>query len=308
MAKNNTDLMKAIEAKNGNGVPAERPETPSDAIGRYLQRPDVIAQIGSAVPKHVTPDRLARVALTAIRTNPTLLECSIPSLMACIMQGAQLGLEVGPLGHCYMVPFNRKVKGKQGEPDRWIKDVQFIIGYKGLIDLARRSGQIKEIAAHPIFERDKFQVRYGFESTLEHTPNFADRGQLIGFYAYAITTDGGRYCDVMTLAEVNAIRERSKSKDNGPWVTDYEQMGRKTVLRRLCKFLPMSIEVADAIGQDDERQFGNATEIALNVGPAAPQTVNLPAAEQALLPDAENYSEEELAALVAEPGAVHVGG
>lgn len=304
MAKNNTELAKAIEAKNGNHLPTEKPETPADSIGRYLQRPDVIAQIGSAVPKHITPERLARVALTTIRTNPTLLECTIPSLMAVIMQGAQLGLEFGPLGHAYAVPFNRKIKGKNGEPDRWVRDVQFIIGYKGLLALARRSGEIKEIAAHPIYEHDKFQVRYGFESTLEHTPNFENRGKLIGFYAYAMTTDGGRYCDVMTIEEVNAIKGRSEAgkKDYGPWVSDYEQMGRKTVLRRLCKFLPLTIEAAEAVADDDVRQFGDATAIELNVGPI-PTAGATSAPRIELPPDAENYTEAEIAELTAEAGA-----
>jgi len=303
VAKNNSDLAKAIEAKNGNHRPAERPETPAETIARFFQRPDVIAQMSAAVPKHLTPERLARNALTCIRLNPLLLECSVTSLAGVTMQAAQVGLEPGPLGHCYLVPYNRKVK-EPGQPDRWIRDVQFIIGYKGLIALARRSGEIKEIAAHPIYEHDKFQVRYGFESTLEHTPNFENRGKLIGFYAYAVTTDGGRYCDVMTIEEVDAIKARSEAgkKGYGPWISDYEQMGRKTVLRRLCKFLPLTIEAAEAVADDDSRQFGDAAAIELNVG-TLPVAAPVSAPRIELPPDAENYTEAEIAELTAEAGA-----
>lgn len=262
MAKSNGELLTKMEAQ----APAERPRNVADEIALFLKRDSVKEQIASALPKHVTPDRLARVALTTIRTTPTLLECTVPSLMSCIMQSAQLGLEPGLLGHCYFVPFNRKIKGSGGQPDRWVKDVQFIIGYKGLLDLVRRTGNVKEIAAHPIYERDTFQVVYGYDSELRHVPAFGDRGQVVGFYAYAQTADGGRYCEVMSLSDVDAIRGRSKSKDSGPWVSDYNEMGRKTVLRRLCKYLPISIEIADQIQDDERKEFADATSIELNLG------------------------------------------
>jgi len=266
MAKSNGELMAKMEAQ----APAERPRSVADEVANYLKRDSVKEQIASALPKHMTPDRLARVVLTTIRTNPTLLECTVPSLMSCTMQAAQLGLEPGLLGHCYFVPFNRKIKGSNGTPDRWVKDVQFIIGYKGLLDLVRRTGDVKEIAAHAIHECDEFQVVYGYDSTLRHVPAFGDRGPVVGFYAYAQTSDGGRYCEVMSLADVDAIRNRSKSKDGGPWVTDYNEMGRKTVLRRLCKYLPISIEIADHIGEDERREFKDATSIELNLGERKP--------------------------------------
>ena len=267
MAKSNGELLTKMEAQ----APAERPRSVADEVANYLKRDSVKEQIASALPKHMTPDRLARVVLTTIRTNPTLLECTVPSLMSCTMQAAQLGLEPGLLGHCYFVPFNRKIK-TPGQPDRWVKDVQFIIGYKGLLDLVRRTGNVKEIAAHPIYERDTFQVVYGYDSTLRHVPAFGDRGAVVGFYAYAQTADGGRYCEVMSLDDVKAIRDRSKSKDNGPWVTDFAEMGRKTVLRRLCKYLPISIEIADKIGEDERREFKDATSIELNLGERKPAT------------------------------------
>lgn len=266
MAKSNGELMAKMEAQ----APAERPRNVADEVAQYLALPSVQQQIAKALPKHMTADRLERVALTTIRLTPKLLECTLSSLISSIMQSAQLGLEPGLLGQCYFVPFNRKIKGTNGQPDRWVKDVQFIIGYKGLLDLVRRTGDVKEIAAHAIHERDEFQVVYGYDSTLRHVPAFGDRGPAVGFYAYAQTSDGGRYCEVMSLSDVDAIRGRSKSKDDGPWVTDYNEMGRKTVLRRLCKYLPISIEIADKIGDDERREFKDATSIELNLGERKP--------------------------------------
>jgi recombination protein RecT len=248
MAKNNGELLSKI---NGNASKAVA--VPSDNIASYLQRDDVKQQIALALPKHLTSDRLARVALTTIRLNPTLAECNTASLMAAIMQSAQLGLEPGLLGHAYFVPFNRKIK-QAGQPDRWVKDVQFIIGYRGLIDLARRSGAIVTIAADVIGSKDKFTYRKGFDEVLEHEPSYIDRGEIIAAYAYATTKDGGRYAVVMNKQEIEKIRRRSKAADAGPWVSDWEEMAKKTVLRRLSKYLPMSIEFAQVDAEDSKKE------------------------------------------------------
>ena len=248
---------------NGNG--AEKPLTVADQVGAYLATEAMRRQIATALPKHLTPERLSRIALTTIRTTPKLMECTIESLLGAIMQAAQLGLEPGILGHCYFVPFNKNIAPK-GAPAKWVKEVTFIIGYRGLIDLARRSGQITTIASYPIYSKDKFECVYGFEQKLFHEPSFEDRGELIGFYSYAITKDGGKFADVMSLDEVKRIRDRSKSKDNGPWVTDFEEMGRKTVLRRMSKYLPMAIEWQTLAREDEEKEFGDATAIELNLG------------------------------------------
>lgn len=252
MAKNNQELLTKINGKNGNGKALV---APSDNIAHYLQREDVKQQLAAALPKHITADRLARIALTTIRLNPTLQECNSASLIAAIMQAAQLGLEPGLLGHCYFVPFNRKIK-QAGQADKWVKDVQFIIGYKGLLDLARRTGAIVSIAAEVICSNDKFVYRKGFNEVLEHEPSYIDRGEVIAAYAYATTKDGGRYAVVMNKQEIEKIRRRSKAADSGPWVSDWEEMAKKTVIRRLAKFLPMSIEFASAQAEDEKREIG----------------------------------------------------
>ena len=286
MAKDNQQLLAKM---NGNGA-TEKPVTVADQVGAYLNTEAMRRQIATALPKHLTPERLSRIALTTIRTTPALTQCTIESLLGAIMQAAQLGLEPGILGHCYFVPFNKNA-GTKSNP-HWVKEVTFIIGYRGLIDLARRSGQITTIASYPIYSKDKFECVYGFEQKLFHEPSFGDRGELIGFYSYAITKDGGKFADVMSLDEVKKIRDRSKSKDNGPWVTDFEEMGRKTVLRRMCKYLPMSVEWQTLTREDEEKEFGDATAIELNLGDKKPSTLeggNWPAlganAEPALTQD-----------------------
>lgn len=244
MAKNNHELATKINGNAGSKAP-----NVAHQIHDLLVR--MGPQMQAALPKHLTVERLTRIALTTIRTTPRLLECSQESLLAAVMQAAQLGLEPGLLGQCYFVPFAGRV--------------QFIIGYKGLIDLARRSGQIISIAAGAIYSKDKFKYRKGFEELLEHEPNFQDRGELCGFYAYALTKDGGRFADVMTLQDIEKIRGRSKAANNGPWVTDFEEMGKKTVVRRLAKYLPLSIEVANKIAEDEQKELGEQP-IEINLG------------------------------------------
>lgn len=296
MAKNNDTLLAKIEQKNQSG----KASSPAESIRQALER--MKGELAAALPKHLTPERLARVALTTIRTNPKLLECEVTSLIAAVMQSAQLGLEPGILGHAYFVPFNRKIK-EPGKPDRWVKDVQFLIGYKGLVELARRSGQIQSIAAGTICKGDKFIFAKGFEEKLEHVPNFESRGEAVGFYAYAVTKDGGRYAEVMTLEEINKIRFRSKSADSGPWVSDFEEMAKKTVLRRLAKLLPLSIEFADADTSDAQKEFAGASAIELNLDP---QPLEVEEAKQELLPEPETI-EIELPKQESEPESASAG-
>jgi recombination protein RecT len=221
---------------------SQRPvETPDRTIRTYLDR--MKGEIALALPAHLTTDRLARVALTEIRRNPRLLNASIESLMAAVMLSAQLGLEPGPLGHCYFVPFRN---GKTGT-----YEVSFIIGYKGYLELVRRSGQVRHLAARVVYEHDRFEFEYGFEDRLTHVPALRDRGQPVYVYMVATETDGTRHLEVMTVEEVEAIRRRSKSPDDGPWVTDWAEMARKTVVRRGVKYLPLSVEIQRALTADE---------------------------------------------------------
>ena len=227
-------------------LPAQTSQQP--LILQYLER--YKSQIALALPKHLNPDRMARIVTTEVRKTPALLECSPKSLFGAVIQASQLGLEPGSaLGHCYLLPFrNRKQKAR---------DVQLIIGYRGMIDLARRSGQVISIVARAVYEADTFTYAYGLEDTLEHAPfEGKDRGALTHVYAIAKLKGGGVQWEVMTRAEVDAIRAQSKAADSGPWVTHYDEMAKKTVVRRLFKFLPVSVEIQTAVGLDEQADAG----------------------------------------------------
>lgn len=212
--------------------------------------------LAAVLPKHVSPDRMLKIALGALRTTPKLMECTVESLMGAVVQCSQLGLEPNtPLGHAYLIPFEKKKK--QG--NSWVTDkveTQIVIGYKGLIDLARRSGQVVSIAAHAVREGDHFEYAYGLDEKLEHKPAMSGRGRVIAFYAVAKLVGGGHAFEVMSAEQVNEIRDASQNykfardKEKTVWGQHYEEMGRKTVLRRLFKYLPVSIEMANASALD----------------------------------------------------------
>ncbi|MEM3828370.1 MAG: recombination protein RecT [Conexivisphaerales archaeon] len=205
------------------------------------------SEIRKALPNGFDAQRLVRIVLTEIRKNPALIECNRTSLFAAVLTAAQLGLEPGILGQVYFIPyFNKKTQQKE---------VQFQIGYKGIIDLVRRSGQIASLNARVVYEKDEFEIEFGLNEKLIHKPYLkGDRGNIIGVYAiarYNSTTPMFEY-NFMTVDEINKIRDRARSKDElSPWVTDYESMAKKTVLKQLCKYLPLSLEVQRALVNDE---------------------------------------------------------
>ncbi|AMA73349.1 MULTISPECIES: recombination protein RecT [Aneurinibacillus] len=227
------DLKSKLEAKARET--GSSPPTPAQTIGAYLKKME--PEVKRVLPKHMDVDRLLRIALTTIRTNPQLLECTIPSLLGAVMQAAQLGLEPGLLGQCYIVPYGR--------------EATFIIGYKGMIDLARRSGNIKNIYAHEVYENDEFEYEYGLYPSLKHKPAMNSRGEFIGVYAVVHFTDGGYQFEFMSKEEIDKRRLRSRSYKSGPWVTDYEEMAKKTVIRHMFKYLPLSVEIMRGAAQDE---------------------------------------------------------
>lgn len=215
--------------------PAQQPQSPEQTIAAYLKR--MGPEIEKALPSHMNADRMARIALTTIRTTPKLLECNVSSLLGAVMQAAQLGLEPGLIGHCYIIPYGR--------------EAQFIIGYKGMIDLARRSGNIESIYAHCVYEADEFDYELGLHPKLHHKPATGRRGEMKYVYAVAHFKDGGYQFEVMDKEEIEKRRSRSKAAKNGPWVTDYEEMAKKTVIRHMWKYLPISIEIQQQAAQDE---------------------------------------------------------
>lgn len=185
-------------------------------------------------------ERVQRIVLSNVARDKNLLACEPQSIYTAVHQAVQLGLEPGgPLGHAYLVPYKDKC--------------QLIVGYKGLIALARRSGEIRSIESHVVREGDTFDVEFGLTPKLVHKPNMNAEtpGKPKFVYAVAHLADGGVQSEMMTIAEVNAIKNRSRASQNGPWVTDYDEMARKTVIRRLSKYLPMTVELAEAVERID---------------------------------------------------------
>lgn len=245
-------MATALKAAVTGQAPASRRQ--ANDIAALLVDPKIKAQMQLALPKHVTADRLARVALTEVRRNPALARCDQISFLGALMTCAQLGLEPGgPLGHAYLIPFeNRKANRTE---------VQFIVGYRGMIDLARRSGQIVSIEARPVYEGDAFEVSLGLASNLRHVPDFDNPNRvqpdkLRFVYAVAKLKDGGVQFEVMSRREVEAVRAQFRAGSSGPWVTHFEAMALKTVVRRLFKWLPISVELATAIEADERVDMG----------------------------------------------------
>jgi len=245
-----------------NGQIQSRPQNGQDnqphPLIRMLTGNGMKQEIARALPKHVTAERMARVALTALRTTKDLLSCTPESFLACIMQASQLGLEVNtPLGHAYLIPRkNRKHN---------TIECTLIIGYQGLIDLARRSGQVRGLWAFPVYQGDHFKVSYGLKPTVEHEPRFdlpRTKETLLYVYAAAKLTDNeDPVFVVLTKAEIEAYRKRGASGAGAstPWDTDYEAMSLKTGVRRLYRWLPKSSEMARAAEVDEGQELGKAS-------------------------------------------------
>ncbi len=211
-----------------------------------LENKHVQQSIADIIPKHLTPNRLVKMMLVAVSRTPKLLECTQESVLQAAMRSAELGLDCGgTLGQAYLVPFyNGKTQAME---------CQFIPGYRGLIDLARRGGQIASIRAHCVYTNDTFTVEYGTAECIVHKPKLdGGRGELLCVYAIAELKDGSTQSETMTRDQVDDIRGRSKAGDSGPWKTDYDEMARKTVVRRLCKYLPLSAELERAMEIDND--------------------------------------------------------
>ena len=203
-------------------------------------------QFATALPKPINSDRFVRIAITTIRQNPKLAQCNQESLLGALMVSAQLGLEPGVLGQCYLIPYGR--------------ECQFQIGYKGMIELLRRSGQLKDIYAYSVYENDEFEMTYGLDRDLKHKPNLQNKGNFIGCYCVAVLKDDARAFEYMTKEEIEAHGKKfSKTYGNGPWKSDFEAMAHKTVVKKMLKWLPVSVEFLE-MANKDEKTFKVADE------------------------------------------------
>jgi recombination protein RecT len=205
-------------------------------IREQLQGDGFRAAIAEILPKHVTAERMARVAIAALGRTPSLAKCTQQSFFDCMMQLSQWGLE--PDGrHAHLIPYGDKCT--------------LIIDYKGLVQLMMRTGKVSRIHADKVCVNDEFVYDLGEVKT--HRPVFiGDRGEVYCYYCIIEMQDGATKCEVMTVDEVTKIRDRSRSGKTGPWVTDFDEMAKKTVFRRASKWCELSAEIRDAIAADDE--------------------------------------------------------
>ena len=225
-----------------------QPMNPQQNMKSLLERswPRIAAVIGN----NLSPQRLYQMYVSTINREPQLANCSVESVLSCFMKCAALGLEpsnVDGLGRAYILPYGNK-NYRTGQ-----KEATLIIGYKGMIDLARRSGQIRDISARAVHEGDEFTYSYGLNEDLRHVP-CAKPVKLTHVYMIANFKDGGHYFQVMNADEIEAAAKRSPSygKAVSPWKSDYEAMAKKTVIRRAFPYLPVSVEARDAAASDDQ--------------------------------------------------------
>lgn len=211
--------------------------------------------IASSLPRHLRPDRFIRVALTALTRTPKLAQCDQASFFQCLLTLSQFGLE--PDGrNAHLIPFENRKRG--------VTECQLIVDFKGLCDLAMRSGKVAYIHADKVCENDVFDYDKG--SIKVHRIDFKQpRGNPYAYYAICHFKDGTEKCEAMTKEDVEKIRQRSRAKDSGPWVTDFDEMAKKTVFRRLSKWLQLSPEYRDALEADSDSLEEHRFEDALPV-------------------------------------------
>lgn len=225
----------ATQAPAKTAAPAAKGKNLSP-FGHFQKETELMkGQWQLALPEHVTVERFTRNLLTAVQEEPKLLECDRRTLWKAAMTAAQLGLIVGKaLGQFWIVPFNNKKRG-------YLEAVP-IPGYRGYITLARNSGEVETLSAYEVCEKDEFDYELGLDPKLIHRPAKGDRGELTYVYCVVRYKDGGWHVEVMSRADVDRIRARAKARDDGPWVTDYMMMARKTVIRRAAHYLPLSVQ------------------------------------------------------------------
>ena len=198
-------------------------------------------EIKKALPSVMTPERFTRMVLSALSVNPKLASCTPASFLGAMMNAAQLGLEPNtPLGQAYLIPYGNSV--------------QFQIGYKGLIDLAYRSGEVELVQAHIVYENDTFECEFGLEPKLVHKPADSNRGEPVKVYAMFKTKSGGYGFEVMSMDDVRKHAEKysqTAKSSSSPWKTNFEEMAKKTVLKKTLKYAPMKSDFVKAVVQDE---------------------------------------------------------
>jgi len=240
------------KATNNTAVSTKKaPQTMKDYVTVMMP------EIKKALPNTITPERFSRIVLSAISNNKQLQQCTPNSFLAGMMNAAQLGLEPNtPLGQAYLIPYKNK----------GTLEAQFQIGYKGLIDLAYRSGQVKTIYAEEVYENDEFEYELGLEPKLVHKPAIKDRGEVIYYYAVFKLVNGGEGFTVMSKEDITRHMNRfSKAANAGfsPWQTNFSEMAKKTVIKKVLKYAPLSTDIMRKIAEDETIKTDMAQDMSL---------------------------------------------
>lgn len=220
------------------------------------------SNLAAILPRTMNVERFIRLALAACVNNPDLLKCTRESLYLAVYECATLGLEIGVLDSAWIIPFGKKAVA--------------IPGYRGLVDLARRGGDVATIETRIVKSEDTFRVTGGTSPGIEHEINLegqATEKNMVAVYAVATLRTSEKQFEVMTKKQVDEIRARSKAANKGPWVTDYLEMARKTVIRRIIKSLPISVETASLMTKAlemDNKALGYRDELL-----AKPETIDV---------------------------------
>lgn len=237
-------------AKAAENTPATL--TPKQVVADLLAKNK--GAIGMSLPSSMNADRFSRLLLTAANTNPDLFRCTPMSFLAAGVAAAQLGLEPNDArGLAYLIPFDKNWKDDKGN---WQteKVVNLIIGYRGMMDLARRSGMVTSIRATAVYEGDQFTYSLGLDPTLQHVPGDHDEDPAKLTHVYAVAKIGGDpQFVVLTRRQIDKTKASSQGANStySPWNKYYAEMACKTAIRRLCKMLPQSVEMAQAMTHDE---------------------------------------------------------
>lgn len=232
----------------------------------YVSIKDILTKnrdaISAALPKHINADTMLQVTLTTIRVNPKLAECEPKSMLTAILIASQFGLlPDGVTGQSYIIPYWNSKKG--------VLEAQLQIGYKGELELARRSGQVARVECNVVYEKDSFEYEFGLAPVLKFKPSTGgDRGKKLYIYALVMLKDGSPYFDVWTIGQIDDHRRRFSKQPDGPaWTSSPDKMGKKTVLKQVLDYCPMSVEYQKANRFDDLAEGGQPQMLDIELSP-----------------------------------------
>jgi recombination protein RecT len=261
-------------------------------LREVLQSEDFRRRVTEVLPRTMSPERFTRIAYQATFRIPELLNCTQDSFLNSLMQLGTMGLE--PDGRrAHLIPF----RNKDGSVE-----CTLIVDYKGIKELVRRNGDVSSMHGDVVGENDSFEVRYGTRGVLDHVPNLHGRGKIYCAYSWVKLPNGDEEYDVMTLDEIEVIRNRSKTPNKGPWVTDWNEMAKKTVFRRHAKALPLSPDTREALERESDGDALTDQERFQAAAPAKANVLGLSRAQRGTQPAPDEDEGGPASAQIAPPG------